>query len=127
MPVRKMIRKNSNTPARIARRRAPAPRFTRIEHNIDVVVPLDCDASVIFKQVAHDDEHRYYAWWLLVGRYDRDALTVSYKHTGEDSVRCDIPNGTPLCAAALQPHLAKFLKSEGVLEGAPPIIGGTGK
>lgn len=123
MSTRKITRKSPSHPTRTARRSARAPRFTRIKSNVTVTVPPDCDASVIFKQVAHD-RRRHYAWWLLVGRYDQDALTVSYKYTGEDTVRCDIPTGAPLSSAALQPHLVKFLESEGVLEDKPPIIRG---
>lgn len=122
MSIRKINRKNITTLPRTARRTVPAPRFTRVERNIKVVVPPDCDKSVIFKQVAHDERHRIYTWWLLVGRYDRDTVAVSYKYTGEDTIRCDIPNGTPLSAAALQPYLAKFLKSEGLLQDQPPVI-----
>jgi len=119
MSIRKITRKKPSNLARTARRTVSAPRFTRIDRSIKLVVPADCDASLILKQVGHDD-HRYYAWWLLVGRHDRDAMSVSYKHTGEDTLRCDIPNGTPLSPAALLPHLTRFLKSEGTLEGDPP-------
>jgi hypothetical protein len=126
MLARKITRKKSSNPALTVTRPAPAPRFTRVEGDIKLVVPPDCDASLILKQVGHD-EHRYYAWWLLVGRYDQDAMTVSYKYTGEDTLRCDIPNGIPLSAMSLQPHLAKFLKSEGTQEGDTPIIKSTGK
>ena len=102
-----------------------APRFTRVRKSLKLVVPSDCAASLILKEVGHD-EHRYYAWWLLVGRDDQDAMTVSYKFTGEDTLRCDIPIGATLSAAALQPYLAKFLKSEGTQEDDPPIIKGKG-
>ena len=127
MSARKITRKQpSNLPLTV-RRPVAAPRFSRIERHVKLVAPPDCDASLILKQVGHD-EHRYYAWWLLVGRDDRDAMTVSYKFTGEDTLRCDIPKGVRLSVASLQPYLAKFLKSEGVEEGDPPIIkGGTGK
>jgi hypothetical protein len=121
MSTRKIVRKKPSNLTFTIRRPAPALRFTRIERSIKVVVPPDCSASVILKQVAHDDR-RHYAWWLLVGRYDQDAMTVSYKYTGEDTVRCDIPTGIPLSAAAMQSHLARFLKSEGTQEDKPPII-----
>jgi len=121
MSTRKIVRKKPSNLSLTIRRPALAPRFTRIQRSTKVVVPPDCSASVILKQVAHD-ERRYYAWWLLVGRYDRDTMTVSYKHTGEDTLRCDIPAGVQLSAAAIQPHLAKFLKSEGVEDDKPPVI-----
>jgi hypothetical protein len=126
MQARKITRKKSGNPALTARRLVPAPRFTRVERSVKLVVPPDCDASLILKEVGHD-ENRYYAWWLLVGRYDHEAMTVPYKFTGEDTIRCDIPSGTPLSAASLQPYLAKFLKSEGTQEGAPPIVKGHGQ
>lgn len=126
MSTRKINRKKPTNLTRTIRRSVHAPRFTRIDRNVKVVVPPDCDASVILKQVAHD-ESRYYAWWLLVGRYDQDSMTVSYKYTGEDTLRCDIPSGSPLSAAALQPHLARFLESEDTQQDKPPIIKGSDK
>jgi hypothetical protein len=81
---------------------------------------------MILKQVAHN-KNRYYACWLLVGRYDQDAVSVRYKFTGEDTLRCDIPNGTVLSAAVLQPHLVKFLKAEGTMPEGPPVIIGDGQ
>jgi hypothetical protein len=100
-----------------------APRFTRVRKSLKLVVPPDCDASLILKQVGHD-ERRYYAWWLLVGRNDREAMTASYKFTGEDTVRCDFPAGATLSAAALSPYLAKFLKREGTQQDPPPVVRG---
>ncbi len=122
MTPRKINRKKPSTLARTARRIASAPRFTRIKGKIKVAPPPDCRASVILKLVEEDNEHRYYAWWLLVGRYDQDVMTLSYEHTGEDTLRCDIPNGTPISAAALLPYMAKFLKSERVMDDKPPVI-----
>ena len=121
MPTRKLSRKKSTHPTRTARRSAVAPRFSRVRKSLVLSVPPDCEASVIMKQVGHD-ERRYYAWWLLVGRYDQETMTARYKFTGEDTVRCDIPIGVPLSASALQSHLARFLRGEGTQEDDPPII-----
>ena len=126
MAARKIVHKKPSNPALTVGRRALAPRFTRVERSLKLVVPPDCDASLILKEVGHD-EHRYYAWWLLVGRYDRDAMTASYKFIGEDTLRCDIPNGTQLSAGYLQRYLARFLKDEGTQEPDPPILTGKGK
>jgi hypothetical protein len=138
-PARKIARKKPNNPARTARRpgvarptrvapaKAPAaPKFSRITRNVVLVAPPEYVASLILKQVAHD-RYRYYACWLLVGRYDRDALTVRYKFTGEDTLRCDIPEGVVISAAALQPYLVKFLRDEGTESDDPPVIVGKGK
>lgn len=121
MQTRKLTRKQPSNLSRTARRRAAIPRFTRVRKSLKLEVPLDCDASLILKEVGHD-EHRYYAWWLLVGRNDREAMTASYKFTGEDTIRVDIPTGATISAAALQPYLAKFLKNEGTQQDDPPII-----
>jgi hypothetical protein len=136
-PARKIARKKASHPARTARRptvRKPArpapaqaaPKFTRIRRNVVLVAPPGYVASLILKQVAHD-RYRYYACWLLVGRYDQDALSVRYKFTGEDTLRCDIPYGMVISAAALQPYLVKFLRDEGTESDDPPIIVGKGK
>jgi hypothetical protein len=108
------------------RQSSPVPRLKHIRRNVSVAPPRDCDASVILKQVAHDKRHRYFACMLMVGRYDRDALKVPYEFTGETTVRCDLPTGSVISAAVLQPHLVKFLKAEGNLPDPPPIIIGKG-
>jgi hypothetical protein len=104
----------------------PGPRLSRVTSDLELSAPLGFQASVILKQVAHSDR-RFYAWWLLVGRYDQDALVVPYKYTGEDTIRCDLPEGSELSAAALQPYLAEFLKSEGTEEGEPVVVKGVGR
>jgi hypothetical protein len=81
---------------------------------------------VILKQVAHSETNHAYACWLIVGRYDQDAMSVRFKFTGEKMLRCDVPNGTLLSPSVLQPHLVRFLKAEGTLEDGPPIITGKG-
>lgn len=105
---------------------AAAPRLSRIVKNIDLVPPPDCIASLVLKQVAHDT-YRYYACWLLVGRYDVDALTTKYKYTGENTVRCDIPQDGEVSLLALQPYLVAFLDAEGKEPDGPPVIVGGGK
>jgi hypothetical protein len=137
-PARKISRKKASQPGITARRPttgkptpvAPdksgsAPRFSRITSSVDLIAPRDCEASVVLKQVAHD-AYRCYAWWLLVGRYDQDAMSVQYRFNGEDAIRCDIPSGAELSAAALLPHLVKFLNSEHTQNDGPPIIIGKG-
>jgi hypothetical protein len=133
-PARKLSRKKPAQSPRTARRPATrksirvapdntgsAPRFSRVTRSLDVIAPRDCDATVILKLVAHD-KNRIYALWLLVGRHDQDALSVRYRLTGEDTIRCDIPHGGVISAAALSPYLVKFLDSEGSENDAPPII-----
>lgn len=105
---------------------AAAPRLSRIVKNIDLVPPPDCIASLVLKQVAHDT-YRYYACWLLVGRYDVDALNVKYKYTGENTIRCDIPQDGEVSLVALQPYLVTFLDAEGKEPDGPPVIVGGGR
>jgi hypothetical protein len=139
-PARTIARKKTSRPTHTARRSAvdkstsatpaasgTAPRFSRITHSLDVVAPQDCCASVILKEVAHDSRRRYYAMWLFVGRYDQDAMSIRYKYTGEETVRCDIPAGAVISAAALQPYLVKFLNSENKEPEGPPVIIGKGQ
>ena len=95
-----------------------------MRRSVKLVVPPDCEASVILKQVAHDDKHRYYMMWLLVGRYDREAISVSYRFTGEDTIRCDIPNMQLISASELQSRFVEFWQDEPDLDDKPPIIWG---
>jgi hypothetical protein len=122
MPTRKLLRKQPGKPSLVARRPVPRPRFTRVRGHLKLVVPADCSVSVILKLVDHDDDNRTYAWWMLVGRYNQDTLSVSYKFTGEDTIRCDIPEGMPLSVKVLERRLAVFLDDEDLEEGKPPII-----
>lgn len=118
------IRKQSARPAHTARRQTPVPRLTRILQDLEVTAPADCDMSVILKLVAHDRDHRRYAWWLVVGRYGHDALKgVTYKFTGEDTIRCDLPAGLGLSASTVEPYLAEFLTKEGYEDDPPPVVG----
>jgi hypothetical protein len=131
--ARRLSRKIGNQPSRTARRKPasaarkrkaqPAPRFSRITRNLTVTPPDDCKASVIFKLVAHDDARRF-AYWLLVGRHDQDAVEARYKFTGESTLRCDVPFGAQLTPDALQPYLVDFLESEGTEPDGPPILDG---
>lgn len=100
----------------------PSPVVTRITSDLDVVAPHGCRASVLFKMVERDAAHRYYDWWLVVGRRGAETMSVQYKADGADTIRVDVPDGMRLSADALQPHVTAFLKSEGTLPAAPPTI-----
>lgn len=100
----------------------PSPVVTRITHDLDVVAPHGCRASVLLKMVERDEGHRYYDWWLVVGRRGAEMVSVKYKADGADTIRVDVPDGMRLSADALQPHVAAFLKEEGTLPAAPPTV-----
>lgn len=127
MTTRKITRKKPADLTRTVRRPVTVPRFTRVRKDFKLAVPPDCDASLVLKEVSHDEERRCYAIWLLVGRDDQDAMAASYKFTREDTVRVDIPSGGIISAAALEPYLAKFLRGERVGEDDTPIIKGSGR
>jgi hypothetical protein len=99
-----------------------APVITRITHDLDLIAPHGCRASVMLKLVERDEGHRYYEWWLVVGRHGPDTVSVKYKADGADTIRVDVPEGMPLKAEALQPHVAAFLANERVEQPDTPII-----
>ena len=103
-------------------RPAPQPTITRVDGDIELIAPRGYCASVILKLVDRDDGHRYYSWWVMAGRHDMDSASVTYRYTGEDTIRVDLPEGMPLSAESLQPHLDAYLNSEGTEESDPPII-----
>ena len=111
----------AHKPARRARATQP-PTITRLVSDVELTPPRGYSASVLLKLVSRDDGHRYYAWWAMAGRYDRDTIAISYKYTGEDTIRVDLPEGMPLSAASLQPHLTAYLTSEGIEPPDTPII-----
>src|SRR5262245_59096693 len=100
----------------------PKPKITRLERDVELVAPRGCHASVLLKLVDRDDGHRYYSWWAVVGRHDMDSVSVSYKYTGEETIRFDLPDGIPLSAESVQPHLTRFLARRHEGPGDPPII-----
>jgi hypothetical protein len=100
------------------------PTVTRVASDVELVAPRGCSASVLIKLVTRDDGHRYYSWWAVVGRHGVDTFSIRYKHNGEDVLRFDLPEGMPLTAEALQPHLASYLASENVQAADPPVIRG---
>lgn len=104
---------DEQTPAKPTRR----PMLTRVTGDINLVAPRGYRASVLLKFVSRDDGHRYYSWWAMVGRRDSEAVSTKYKYTGEDVIRCDVPEGMPLSAESLQPYLAAFLADEHVSVG----------
>lgn len=99
-----------------------APVVTRITHDLDVAAPHGCRASVLLKLVERDEGHRYYEWWLVVGRHDAEMVSVKYKADGADTIRVDVPEGMRLSAETLQPHVAAFLAKEGLEPADPPTV-----
>jgi len=122
-PASKAAPKKSKAKRKVA---AGAPQLSRIVRNVELIAPPGCIASLVLKQVAYD-AYRYYAPWLLVGRYDVDALPVKYKFTGENTIRCDIPEDGEVSLAALQPPLVAFLEAEGKEPDGPPVVIGRGR
>jgi hypothetical protein len=100
------------------------PQVTRLVADVDLVAPQGFTASVLLKLVSRDDTQRLYAMWAMAGRHDVDTCVVPYKYTGEDTIRVDLPEGMPLSAEALAPHLTAFLASEGNEPPGTPIIRG---
>ena len=98
--------------------------FSRVDRDLEIVVPPHCRASVLLKLVERDERHRYYAWWLVVARHDLDEVAVRYRYTGEDTIRFDVPATAVLSSAWLQPLLADFLAQDGTMPPHTPIIKG---
>jgi hypothetical protein len=111
-------------PLRAAPRTEPRPTITRLTSDVDLTPPRGCSASVLLKEVSRNDVHRYYTWWLVVGRSGADALSMPYKHTGEDIIRIDLPDGMSLSATGLQPYLEAFWDAQSLEPDDPPIIKG---
>lgn len=100
----------------------PEPAITRLTGDVDLVPPRGCSASIVLKEVDRDDEHRYYTWWLVVGRSGEDATSMPYKHNGEDMIRIDLPEGMSLSATDLQPYLTAFWAQQSLEPDDTPII-----
>jgi len=102
-------------------------RLTAAEGNpSDITPPADCCATVLLREVGHDDERkeRYFAWWLVVGRDGATALTVPYKFDGAFTLRFDIPDDTLLSTDYMQDALTTWWKTDQHLPPDTPIIKG---
>jgi hypothetical protein len=129
--MQKRIRRATQSPARSVTHKPPRgsptkralqPRVMRLDSDVELIAPPGYRASVLLKLVDRDDGHRYYSWWAMAGRHDMDKVAVPYKYTGEDTIRFDLPEGMPLSAEALEPHLVAYLASEGLEPSDPPVI-----
>src|SRR5262249_41422972 len=120
--MEKSVRRVATPPARSLDkepREAREPRIALLDHDIELTAPRGFHVSVLLKLVNRDDRHRYYAWLAMVGRKGSE-VSVSYRHTGTETIRCDLPDGVPLSAKSLERPLTEFLARE--LAGPPPII-----
>src|ERR1041384_3019478 len=109
-PARQIVQKRRATTAKPKLELQPA--VSRVIGDVELVAPRGCSASVLLKLVTRDDGHRYYQWWAVAGRHGMDTFSLRYKHNGEDVLRFDVPDGMPLSAASLQPHLESYLAGE---------------
>lgn len=123
-PARQLVHKPRATTAKPKAKLEVQPTITRVIGDVDLVAPRGCSASVLIKLVSRDDGHRYYQWWAVAGRHGMDTFSLRYKHNGEDVLRFDLPEGMPLSAASLQPHLESYLAGENTEPSDPPVIRG---
>ena len=110
------------SPYNTAPQTGPEPTITRLTGDVDLVPPPGCSASVVLKGVSREDGHRYYTWWVVVGRSGEDAMSMPYKHNGEDMIRIDLPEGMSLSATDLQPYLTAFWAQQSLEPDDTPII-----
>ena len=106
-------------------------KVTKIEQatgQLKLTTADHCDASVILKRGVPDTSTTppkvIYDWWLVAGRYGKEAETVVFPYKGEDLLRFDVPNGTPLSAHALQSALKAFVNAGGGLPPGDPTVKG---
>ena len=112
------------SPHKTASKTGLQPTITRLTSDVDLVPPPGCGASAVLKGVNRDNGHRYYTWWLVVGRSGEDAMSMPYKHDGADMIRIDLPEGMPLSATGLQPYLTAFWAKQSLEPDDTPIIKG---
>src|SRR5215831_3955905 len=75
------------------------------------VAPRGFHASVLlrFVTLSKKDGHRHYSMLVMVGQNDTNKVSACFKFTGEETVRFDLPPGTPLSAASLAPALQQYV------------------
>lgn len=101
---------------------AHAPDVSKVTGDTVVTAPPGCRASVLLKLVERDEGHRYYEWWLVVGRHGAEAASAKYKADGADVIRIDVPDGMPMTAEAFQPHLEAYFARAGVEPPDTPTV-----
>ena len=133
MPSTSAMRKSApRIPAKETRVAEDKPvrdiKFQRLTADVDpLVAPRGFRASVLLRFVglSKKDGHRHYSFLAVVGQNDANKVNASFKFTGEETVRFDLPSGVPVCGASLVPALQQYVKQciapdqQGL---APPII-----
>lgn len=105
---------------------------TKVRGDLQLSPPDGFHTSVLLKQVALKDGaagergEAYYICWLLAGRHGLRAAYADYVHDGVDTVRIDVPDGTPMSLTFLQKQLTEFDASLPTLPPDTPIVRGVG-
>src|SRR5262245_23811261 len=103
-------------------------KFERVTADIaSLVAPRGFRTSVLLRFVGLNkkDGHRHYSMLAMVGQNDTSRVSVCFKFTGEETVRFDLPDKTPVSAASLAPALQQYVKQNIVVDQQgldPPII-----
>ena len=103
-------------------------KFERVTADIDsLVAPRGFRASVLLRFVglSKKDGHRHYSMLAMIGQNDTSRVSLCFKFTGEETVRFDLPDKTPLSAASLAPALQQYVKQSISVDQQglePPII-----
>lgn len=103
---------------------------TRIMQSQSIMPPPDYNASVLLKQVAHEQGRlgepgqRIYICWLIAGRHSARAATASYEHDGIDTIRVDVPASELMSRGYLEQQLREFYEQDPTLPPDTPVIKG---
>lgn len=94
-----------------------AVKITRLQADLQLVVPSGYKASVLLRRVNEGDRIHYS--WLTIQYALGDTFTsISYKHTSDEVIRFDVPEGTPLSSETVRSYLFSTFSSAG----DPPIV-----
>lgn len=98
---------------------------TKITGNLELTPPDGCTASVLLKLVDHTTKppENVFAVWLLAGRWEAVAVSIPYQHTGETTLRIDVPAGTDPTTAYLQARLDEWWAANTTEAGGTPAGG----
>lgn len=103
---------------------------TRVMQHHRISPPPGCHASVLLKQVAHEQStpgnpgQRIYVCWVIASRHSVKAASVAYEHDGVDTIRIDVPAEIDLSRSYLEQQLRAFYEKDPTLPPETPVIKG---